>query len=161
MAHDKKRPKGWLISKQQAEDWLAIAQGQMTRGELESALRTAKRILKYIPKKDSLYAETLGLMGMVYGAQKHFEMSFQTLSQAVEINPHEAYLWYNRGLSARFTSRTGLSLRDFEQAARLVGQGKMAAKFQEEEQVARKKGWRGMYIPLHPFFRKPLCSTFC
>jgi lipoprotein NlpI len=77
-------------------------------------------------------------MGMVFAAQKDFELSFQTLSRAVEINPNEAYLWYNRGLSARFTSRTALSLRDFEQAVRLAGQGKMVARFQEEEIFARQ-----------------------
>jgi superkiller protein 3 len=138
MTHDKKRPKGWLVGKQQVDDWLAIAQVQMTRQEYERALRTARRILKYIPKKDPVYAEALGLIGMVYALRKDFELSFQTLSQAIEINPKDAYLWYNRGLAARFTSRSGLSLRDFEQTVHLVGQGEMAVKFQEEEKFARQ-----------------------
>ncbi len=138
MPQHKPRPKGWLVGKQQVDDWLAIAQRQMAAKDYDAALRTAKRILKYIPKNAPAYADALGIMGMVYGFQKVFELSFQTLSQAVEINPNDAFLWYNRGLAARFTSRTGLSLRDFEQATRSPGQGRMAEKFQEELKFAHK-----------------------
>jgi hypothetical protein len=35
-------------------------------------------------------------------------------------------LWYNRGLTARYTTRFGQSLRDFEQAAALDGEGWLA-----------------------------------
>lgn len=138
MAQTKKRPKGWLVGKQQIDDWLDIAQAQIVDQDYNGALRTAKRILKYIPKNDPVYAEALGIIGMIYAFKKEFEQSFQTLSRAVEINPKDANLWYNRGLSARFTSRTGLSLLDFEQAVRLEGQGKLATKYQEEEKFARQ-----------------------
>jgi tetratricopeptide (TPR) repeat protein len=138
MTQSKKRPKGWLVGKQQINDWLDTAQAQIAGQDYSGALRTAKRILKYIPKNVAPYAEALGIMGMVYALRKEFEQSFQALSQAVEIKPEDAYLWYNRGLSARFTSRTGLSLRDLEQAVRLEGKGKMADKFLKEVKFARQ-----------------------
>ena len=137
MAKPKPRPRGWLVGKQQIEDWLNLAKHQMANQDYLAALRTARRILKYIPKKDPVYAETLGVIGSVLALQKDFEQAFQILTQAVDINPNDSYLWYNRGLSALLTSRSGQSLRDFERAVRLEDAGKMAAEFRKQEKVAR------------------------
>jgi len=70
--------------------------------------------------------------------QKKFEESYQTLSEAVRINPDESYLLYNRGLSARFTSRMGQSLRDFEQAAVMKQDSVISGKIEEQLKVARE-----------------------
>jgi tetratricopeptide (TPR) repeat protein len=138
MAKIEKRPKGWLVGKQQVEDWLALATRQMMREDYDGALRTCKRILHYVPKKDKVTAEALGIIGMMYAMQKEFERSYQTLTQALEIDPGDALLYYNRGLSALYTSRMGQSLQDLEQAVLLEGNGKMAAQFQEKAKFARK-----------------------
>lgn len=134
----KKSPKGWLVGKQQVEDWLSFATSQMMSEDYDGALRTCKRILQYVPKKDKVAAEALGIIGMVYAMQKEFEKSYQTLTQALEIDPGNALLYYNRGLSALYTSRIGRSLQDLEQAVLLEGNGKMAAQFQEKAEFVRK-----------------------
>lgn len=138
MAKIEKRPKGWLVGKQQVDDWLSFSTSQMMRKDYDDALRTCRRILQYVPKKDKVTAEALGIIGMVYAMQKEFERSYQTLTQALEIDPGNAPLYYNRGLSALYTSRIGRSLQDLEQAVLLEGNGKMAAQFQEKAEFARK-----------------------
>jgi len=138
MAKNKKRPKGWLIGKQQVEDWLALATQQMMSENYDGVLRACKRVLQYVPKKDAVAADALGMMGVAYAARKEFERSYQTLTQALEIAPRDAVLYYNRALSGLYTSRIGQSLRDIEQAIALEGNGRMAAQFQEKAGFIRK-----------------------
>lgn len=138
MAKNEKIPKGWLVGKQQVKDWLALATRQMMAEDYDGTLRACKRILQYIPKKDTAAADVLGVIGTAYAAQKEFEKSYQTLTQALEITQRDAVLYYNRALSALYTSRIGQSLWDIEQAVLLEGNGKMAAQFQEKAEFVRK-----------------------
>jgi tetratricopeptide (TPR) repeat protein len=138
MTKPQKLPKGWLVGKKQAEDMLSKATALLAAQDYDGAVSTCKRIFKYIPKKDRFYAEILGTMGMAYALQKKFEESYQTLSEAVRIAPEDSYLLYNRGLSARFTSRSGQSLRDFEQVATMKQDNMVASKIEEELAFARK-----------------------
>jgi tetratricopeptide (TPR) repeat protein len=137
MSKPQKRPRGWLAGKKQINEWLNLAKYRMANQDYDDALRIARRILKYIPKTDAVYAETLGVIGTVLSLQKDFEQAYQTLTQAVKINPDDSYLWFNRGQAALFTSRTGQAVRDLEQAVRLEGAGKMAGEFRKQEKVAR------------------------
>ena len=138
MTKHKQLPKGWLIGKQQIDGMLEKATSQLAAQDYDHTVKTCRNILKYIPKKDRVCAETLGIMGMAYMLQKKFEESYQTLSEAVRINPDESYLLYNRGLSARFTSRMGQSLRDFEQAAVMKQDSVISGKIEEQLKVARE-----------------------
>lgn len=138
MTKVQKQPKGWLVGRQQIDDWLAKATMQLSAQEYDGAVQTCRRILKYIPKKDKMYAEVLGTMGMALALQKKFEESFQTLSEAVRIDTEDSYLLFNRGLSARFTSRSGQSLRNFEQVAVMKKDGMITGKIEEELEFARK-----------------------
>jgi tetratricopeptide (TPR) repeat protein len=138
MTKPQKLPKGWLVGKKQAEDMLSKATALLVAQDYDGAVSTCKRIFKYIPKKDRFYAEILGTMGMAYALQKKFEESYQTLSEAARIAPEDSYLLYNRGLSARFTSRSGQSLRDFEQVATMKQDSMIASKIEEELSIARK-----------------------
>lgn len=111
------QPKGWLVGRQQIDDMLAKATSQLAAGDHDGAVRTCKRVWQYVPKKDKVCAEALGVIGMAYALQKKFEDSYQTLSEAIQIDPGDAYLLFNRGLSALYTSRSGQALRDIEQAS--------------------------------------------
>lgn len=138
MTRPKKQPKGWLVGRQQIDDWLAMASSQLAAQDYDSAVRTCKRILQYLPKNEEVRAEALGILGMAYAIQKKFEESYQTLSEAVEIDLDNAYLLFNRGLSARFTSRTGQSLRDFEQVEQMKQDKMIAERIKDELELARK-----------------------
>jgi tetratricopeptide (TPR) repeat protein len=138
MKKAQKQSRGWLVGKQQIDAMLEKAIGLLSAREYDSAIRTCKRILQYLPKKDKVRAETLGMIGMAYAMQKKFEHSYQTLSEAVRIDPEDARLWFNRGLTARFTSRSGQSLRDFEQAARMEKDNLVAERIETEIALSRE-----------------------
>ena len=78
------------------------------------------------------------MLGMAYALLKKFEESYQSLSEAVQIDPDDSYLLYNRGLSARYTLRSGQSLRDFEQVSQMEMDDIIAKKVKGELAFARK-----------------------
>ena len=138
MTKVQKQTKGWLLGKQQIDDMLGKTSSQLAAQDYDGAVRTGKRILQYLPQKDKVRAEALGMIGMAYALQKKFDESYQTLSVAVRIDPEDSYLLFNRALSARFTSRTGQSLRDFEQVAVMEKDSMIAGKIEKELEFARK-----------------------
>jgi Tfp pilus assembly protein PilF len=138
MSKKRKQPKGWLVGKQQIDDLLEKASSQLASQDYDKAVRTCKHVLQYLPKKDKVRAETLGMLGMAYAIQKKFDESYQTISEAVQIDPSDSYLLFNRGLSARFTSRTGQSLRDFEGVNRMQQDKLIAERIEDELETARK-----------------------
>lgn len=138
MTKAQKQPKGWLIGKQQIDDMLGKASSQLAAQDYDGAVRTGKRILRYLPQKDKVRAEALGMIGMAYALQKKFEESYQTLSEAVRIDPEDSYLLFNRALSARFTSRSGQSLQDFQRVAAMKKDSMIAGKIEKELEIARK-----------------------
>jgi lipoprotein NlpI len=146
MPKSQKKPKGWLVGKQQVDDLLEKVASQLAAQDYEGAVRTCKRILQYVSRKDKVRAETLGMMGMAYAIQKKFEESYQALSEAVQIDPEDSYLLFNRGLSARFTSRTGQSLRDFEQVRLMKKDAMVAERLEKELEFARKIAFSEMKL---------------
>lgn len=146
MSKQQKKPKGWLVGKQQVDDLLGKASAQLSAQDYPGAERTCKRILQYVPRKDKVCAETLGMLGLAYALQKKFEESYEALSEAIHINPEDSYLLFNRGLSARFTSRTGQSLRDFEQVHLMRKDAMVAQKIGKELELARKVAFSEMKL---------------
>lgn len=107
------------------------AQTQLARQDTAGALDTCQRILGRLPKTARARGDVLHLMGLAYSLQEKFEVSYLILTEALKFSPDEAMLWYNRGLSARFTFRLGQSLRDFERAAQLDKAGQFKDKLDE------------------------------
>ena len=138
MAKKEKKPRGWLLGKKQVDDWQALATQQMMREDYDNAMKICQRILQYIPKKDKVAAEVLGIMGAVFSMRKEFDRSYKILTQALEISPLDPTLHYNRGLSCMYTSRTAQALVDFRKAVELGNNGASAAKFWEQAEFARQ-----------------------
>ena len=70
--------------------------------------------------------------------QRAFEDAYQAFDEAVQIDPDEAYLWFNYGLACLHTSRTGKSVPALERAVELEGQGEMADRFGEQLDFSRQ-----------------------
>lgn len=138
MPKSQKKPKGWLVGKQQIVDLLHKASSQLAAQDYEGAVQSCKRIVLYVPKHDKVRADALGMMGLAYAIQKKFEESYQALSEAVQISPDDSHLLFNRGHSARLTSRTGQSLRDFENVRVMKQDAMIAKKIEPELEIARK-----------------------
>ena len=132
MAKKEKKPRGWLLGKKQVDDWQALATQQMMREDYDNAMKICQRILQYIPKKDNVAAEVLGIIGAVFSMRKEFDRSYKVLTQALDISPLNPMLHYNRGLSCMYTSRIGQALVDFRKAVELGCNGVSAAKFWEQ-----------------------------
>ena len=131
----KKRPqkkqKGWLIPKKQVKGWLNQATHQMMQQDYAAVVQTCGRILRYAPPNSEERGQTLEHLAGAYTMLKQFEAAYQTLSQALEINPHQAYLWYNRGLTGRYTMRLVQATHDFEKAVELASDPQQRHKFTE------------------------------
>jgi tetratricopeptide (TPR) repeat protein len=65
------------------------------------------------------------------------EDAFEAVTAAVALDPNNALLWYNRGITARYTTRLGQSLRDFGRAAELDGDGLLHEQLAKELPLAR------------------------
>jgi tetratricopeptide (TPR) repeat protein len=133
-----KRPKGWLIDPRQVDAWLYKASDQIRAEDYEGAIKTCKRILRYLPKKDKVRAETLGYIGNAYAMLKEFDAAYQTFDEAVNINPDDAYLWFNYGLSCLHTSRSAKSVSVLKRAVALEGDREMADRFAEQFAFCQK-----------------------
>jgi len=105
-----------LADPQQVDVWLYQASEQMRAENYDGVIQTCKRILRYLPKKDKVRAETLGYMGAAYAMKKSFEDAYQVFDQTIPINPKDAYLWFEhlahhhrRGLTHANRPQTPLS----------------------------------------------------
>jgi len=136
--HKRPMPKGWLIHPRQVDDWLDKAYRQIAGREYEGAIRTCKRSLRFAPKGTRQRTEALHYLGIAHLMLQHFAEAYKTLSEALAIAPDDADLLYNRGLAARFTSRQGQSVRDFEHALSVEREPVRAHTIAEELQMARR-----------------------
>jgi tetratricopeptide (TPR) repeat protein len=92
---------------------------QILEQNYEEAVSNCERLLRYLPAYSPLRVDTLAHLGTAYGMLQNYPGSYKALTEALALNPKDPYLWYNRGLGSRFTSRAGRSYRDFERAAEL------------------------------------------
>ena len=127
----KGKQKGWLVPKKQVKDWLNQATTQMMRQDYAAVVQTCGRILRYAPPNSEERGQALEHLAGAYTMLKQFEAAYQSMSQALEINPHQAYLWYNRGLTGRYTMRLVQATRDFEKAVELESDLRQRNKFTE------------------------------
>ncbi len=115
----KKKQKGWFVPKKQINNWLNQAVNQIMQQDYPGAVQTCRRILRYAPSKSEEWAEAMEHLATAYTMLKQFEEAYQTLSQVLEINPRFAHMWYNRGLTGRYTMRLVQAVYDFEKAVEL------------------------------------------
>ena len=83
---------------------------------------------------------------MAYALQKRFDESYQALSEAVRIDPDNSYLLFNRGLSARFTSRTGQSLQDLQKVKDMKMDSMIAQRINTELELAENVAFSEMRL---------------
>jgi tetratricopeptide (TPR) repeat protein len=129
----KKRPvsksRGGRIS--ELERWLDQASLQLARSDYDGTIATAQQVLKRAASP-AQRAEALERAGVAYSMLQQFDTAYVALSQALAIRPNDSHLWYNRGLSCRFTMRSGQAVRDFERAVALEQDPALVSKFTQE-----------------------------
>jgi tetratricopeptide (TPR) repeat protein len=125
-------------SPSQADRLFDLVGQQIFQGNYAEAVLNCERLLNFLPRNASLRADVLEQMATAHAMLQNFPQSYAAYTQALSLNPQSAELWYNRGVTSRFTSRFGKSLRDFERAKELNTKPELAKKLEEELKVARK-----------------------
>ncbi|MGC9397446.1 MAG: tetratricopeptide repeat protein, partial [Anaerolineae bacterium] len=111
--------------------WLDDLEDALREQNFKLARRLAQKILRHVPVQSGPGKEALGHLGMALAMLDEYEASYQTLSEALALQPERSDLWYNRSLSATFTVRTGQSLLDLEQAVALEQDSSLLATYNE------------------------------
>jgi len=132
-----KKRKGRQARPQQVEAWLTEAERQVMDQSYESAVQTARRVLRHVPEGSKPYGEAQYYLGVALGMLQDFEGSCEALSRALELEPDNASAWYNRALSYRFLLRTGEALRDVERAVELEKNPQSRSVYEKERAFLR------------------------
>ena len=90
MSKKRRKPRGWLIEKNQIDIWLEKAKYQLMAEEYSGTVNTCKRILRYLPKKDKVRAEMLGYLGNAYGMQNKFNDAYKAYSEALLLDQDDS-----------------------------------------------------------------------
>jgi tetratricopeptide (TPR) repeat protein len=117
--------------------WLNRAAQQLVAANYPGVIATARRVLRASIASREQRAEAYDRLGAAYMLLQQHEDAYAMVTAAVALTPDNPLLWYNRGITARYTTRFGQSLRDFEQAAALDVEGLLADKLREALPVAR------------------------
>jgi tetratricopeptide (TPR) repeat protein len=133
--------------------WLDRAASQLVAGDYAGAIVTAQRVLQAPIASREQRAEAYDRLGAAHMMLQQFDDAYAVVSAALELSPDDAMLWYNRGMAARYTTRMGQSLRDFERAAELDVDGVLTDKIAQEIEftrplVAQALALRGPHVTL-------------
>lgn len=107
-------------------------QDALQDGDYENVIRLCRLALDQLPRSDKRRVEALQFLASALATQKRFDESYDALLEAVNIDPDEPILWYNKSLSALYTSRIGQALRDAEKAVALDPPPQYKKQFQEQ-----------------------------
>jgi tetratricopeptide (TPR) repeat protein len=117
--------------------WLYRAAQQLIAADYPGVIATAWHVLRAPIASPDQRAEAYDRLGAAHMMLQQHDEAYAMVTAAVTLCPTDATLWYNRGLTARYTTRFGQSLRDFEQAAALDVEGLLADKLGEALPFAR------------------------
>jgi len=117
--------------------WLNRAALQLVAANYPGVIATAGRVLRASIASREQRAEAYDRLGAAYMLLQQHEDAYAMVTAAVVLTPDNPLLWYNRGITARYTTRFGQSLRDFERAQALDAAGLLAEQLAEELPFAR------------------------
>jgi tetratricopeptide (TPR) repeat protein len=105
---------------------------QILRRDYTGAVTNCERLLKFLPPHAPLRADVLAQLGTVHAMRQNYPQSYTVLTEALALAPNNAELWYNRGMSSRYTMRLGRSFRDFTRAVELNKRAELSEQFMDE-----------------------------
>ncbi len=112
----------------------------MLQSDFPGTIGTCEPLLSFLPRRSSLRAEVLTLLGLAHGMLHHYQESYDLFTEALTIDPTNGEVWYNRGLACRFTTRFGQAVQDFERAVALSRNetSELTRTFITEWEISRK-----------------------
>lgn len=133
-----KHKKKFTVSLSQVDRYLDLIGHQIFQGNYSEAVTDCERLLNYLPKQSPQRVDVLNQLGTAQAMLQNFPQSYAAYTEALSLDPHNAELWYNRGMASRFTSRFGRSFRDYERAKELTIRPELAQKLEGELKFAQK-----------------------
>ncbi len=122
----------------QADSLFDFIGQQILRRDYTGAVTNCERLLKFLPPHAPLRADVLAQLGTVHAMLQNYPQSYTVLTEALELAPNNAELWYNRGMSSRYTMRLGRSFRDFTRAVELNKRAELSEQFNEALKFSRE-----------------------
>lgn len=133
-----KQKKSLSVNLSQADRLFDFVGQQILRGDYTGAVTNCERLLKFLPPHAPLRVDVLAQLGTAHAMLQNYPQSYAVLTEALELAPNNAELWYNRGMSSRYTMRFGRSFRDFTRAVELNRRAELSEQFDEALKFSRE-----------------------
>lgn len=118
-------------------------EASLRAGQYEETIELSQALLLIAPPRSQQRAEALLYMANALLMRKRFDESYDALALAAKIAPNDSYVWYDFGLSALYTSRSGEAVLHLRRAVELEGADSRAQMFAEKlafvENIARQE----------------------
>jgi tetratricopeptide (TPR) repeat protein len=126
------------VNPSQADRLFDFVSQQMVEGDYAGVVSNCERLLKFLLPHSSLRADVLMQLGTAYAMLQDYPQSYTVLTEALELAPNDAELWFNRGMASRYTLRLGQSFRDLKRAVELNKRDELSKRFNEALKFSRK-----------------------
>jgi tetratricopeptide (TPR) repeat protein len=133
-----KQKKSLSVNISQADRLFDFVGQQILREDYTGAVTNCERLLKFLPPHSPLRVDVLAQLGTVHAMLQNYPQSYAVLTETLELAPNNADLWYNRGMSSRYTVRFGRSFRDFTRAVELNRRAELSEQFDEALKFSRE-----------------------
>ena len=117
--------------------WLDRSGQQLIAGDFPGVIATARRVVQAPIASPQQRADAYDRLGAAHMMLQQHAEAYAMTTAALALRPDDPMLWYNHGMTTRYTTRFGQSLRAFEQAAALDVDGALADKIAEALPFAR------------------------
>lgn len=111
---------------------------QLLEEDYSGAVMNCERLLSFLPTHSPMWVDVLAHLGTAHAMLQNYPQSYAILTQALELSPDAADLWYSRGMACHFTMRFTQFLKDFERAVALNKDPALSERFAKELQESRK-----------------------
>jgi tetratricopeptide (TPR) repeat protein len=126
-----KQKKNLKVDLSPADKLFNLIDHQIFIGDYTSAITNSERLLSFLPQSSPMRADVLTQLGIAHVMLKNYQQGFVALSEALELAPNSAEIWYNRGLSSLYTMRVGRAFSDFTRAVELNKRPELSEEYNE------------------------------
>jgi len=136
-ATTRKKKKSQSTNNLMVDVQIALIERQIVQKDYRAAVLTCERLSTYLSQSAPQRAGVLMHLGIAHGMLQNYPQSYEAFTAALELDPMNAQLWYNRCTGSRFVMRFGQALRDIERAIELNTRSEMVQKFNEDLEFCR------------------------
>jgi Tfp pilus assembly protein PilF len=126
-----------MTSQRDLDRWLDRAGQQLLAADFPGVIAMARRVVRSPIASPQQRADAYDRLGAAHMMLQQHAEAYAMTTAALALRSDDPMLWYNHGMTTRYTTRFGQSLHAFEQAAALDVDGVLADKIAEALPFAR------------------------